>query len=308
MNIRTLLTHAYHQLDTAHVDAPKTTARVLLAQALGRPKEWLVAHDDAMPDAAAVTLFQALLQRVATHEPMAYVLGHREFYGLDFIVDKRVLIPRPETEMLVELVLEEVKRQKAEGKKAEGTSPDMALLPFAFTAIDIGTGSGAVPIAVAKHAPHTRIIAADVSTDALDVARVNATKHGVLDQITFVHSNLLADVPAELLSDVRVLTANLPYVTTEEITGLQPEIQDHEPRVALDGGADGLDLIRQLLRQIADLVQAQAMPLHAAFFEFGASQGPAVLAAAQNLLPFAHCEILKDLAKLDRVLSVHFDA
>jgi len=307
LNIRTLLANAFRQLDAAHVDAPKTTARVLLAHALGRPKEWLVAHDDAVPDAAAVTTFQTLLQRVAAHEPMAYVLGHREFYGLDLIVDKRVLIPRPETEMLVELVLEEGRRQKAEGKRAAGTFPNFALLPFAFSAIDIGTGSGAIPIAIAKHVPHARLVAADISNDALEVARMNAARHDVLDQITFVHSNLLADVPAELLCDVRVLTANLPYVTTEEITGLQPEIQDHEPRVALDGGADGLDLIRRLLSQIADLVQTQVMPLHAAFFEFGASQGPAVLAAAQNLLPFAHCEILKDLAKLDRVLSVHFD-
>jgi len=300
LNIRTLLANAFRQLDAAHVDAPKTTARVLLAHALGKPKEWLVAHDDAVPDAAAVATFQALLQRVAAHEPMAYVLGHREFYGLDLIVDKRVLIPRPETEMLVELVL-------AEGKKGEGIPSAFDLLPFAFSAIDIGTGSGAVPVALARHAPDMRLIASDISTDALDVARMNAARHDVLDQIAFVHSNLLADVPVELLRDVRVLTANLPYVTTEEITGLQPEIQDHEPRVALDGGADGLDLIRQLLSQIASLVQAQRMPLRAAFFEFGASQGPAVLAAAQNLLPFAHCEILKDLAKLDRVLSVHFD-
>ena len=293
MDIRTLLTHAFHQLDLAHVDAPRTTARVLLAQALGKPKEWLITHDDAIPDAAAIATFQTLLNRVAAHEPMAYVLGHREFYGLDFAVDKRVLIPRPETEMLVELVLEEVRKEEA---------------PFSFLAIDIGTGSGAVPVALTKQASDIRLMATDVSKDALEVARGNAARHGVADRITFTQSDLLADVPADLLREVRVLTANLPYVTTEEIEGLQPEIQEHEPRVALDGGVDGLDLIRQLLNQIADLVKAGQVPLlRAAYLEFGASQGPAMLVAAQAILPLARCEILKDLAKLDRVLSVHFD-
>ena len=315
MDIRSLLQAAFVRLDTAGVDAPKTTARVLLAQALGKPKEWLVAHDDFVPDETAVAAFQALLSRVAAREPMAYVLGHREFYGLDFAVDKRVLIPRPETEMLVERALEEVRSEKSEvrsgddgGRKTEDGASTVFRLPSSVSAIDIGTGSGAVPVALAKHAPEIRLMATDVSADALAVARGNAARHGVAERITFLQSDLLADVPVEWLRDVRVLTANLPYVTTEEIEGLQPEIQAHEPRVALDGGMDGLDLVRHLLTQVRDLVAMQQAPcLRAAFFEFGATQGAAVLAAAQAILPFARCEILKDLAKLDRVLSVRFD-
>lgn len=292
MRIQLALRAAMTQLDAARVDAPATTARLLLSQVLGQSKEWLVAHGDALLDANQQQQFQSLLSRVITHEPLFYVLGHREFFGLDLRIDKRVLIPRPETEMLVELALDTLSQRERAGVKAD------------CHVIDVGTGSGAVPIAVAKHAPAARLIATDISKDALDVARMNAERHGVADRIAFVQADLLAGVHALPL----VITANLPYVTREEIDGLPPEIQDHEPRVALDGGEDGLDLVRRLLRQIAMLVRAtDRSPLRAAFLEFGASQGDAVLAAARAILPHAHSEIMKDLAQLDRVLAIRFD-
>jgi release factor glutamine methyltransferase len=143
---------------------------------------------------------------------------------------------------------------------------------------------------------------------------MNAERHGVADRIAFVRADLLAGVDADPI----VITANLPYVTREEIDGLAPEIQDHEPRVALDGGEDGLDLVRRLLRQIADPVEAlkgvgprhggprHGAALRAAFLEIGASQGPAALAAARETLPGAHSEIRQDLAQLDRVLAARF--
>ncbi|BCX05635.1 MAG: release factor glutamine methyltransferase [Candidatus Roseilinea sp.] len=295
-DIRTALRKAIAQLDAARVDAPTTTARLLLAHVLDKPKEWLIAHDDVHLDAAAQQRFRSLLQRVAAHEPLAYVLGHREFYGLDLIVDRRVLIPRPETEMLVELALDELKIENAKLK-----SDDMPT----FSILDVGTGSGAIPIAIAKHAPDGRILATDISADALAVARLNAERHGVADRITFLRADLLEG----LVVLPPVITANLPYVMREEIEGLPPEIQAHEPRVALDGGEDGLALVRRLVEQIASRVVAapdQAPLPRAAFLEIGASQGPAALAAAQAILPRAQAEIKKDLAGLDRVLAIRF--
>ncbi len=224
------------------------------------------------------------------------MLGHREFYGLDLLVDKRVLIPRPETELLVELALRTL-------------TPTLSQREREFDHLDVGTGSGAIPIAVAKHAPNAKIMATDISTDALDVARANAKRHGVADRITFLQTDLLAGVHGV----PTVITANLPYVTREEIEGLPPEIQDHEPRVALDGGEDGLDLVRRLLLQIRMFaLTPNPSPsgrgeLRAAYLEFGASQGAAVLQATQSILPNTHSEILKDLAKLDRVLAIRFE-
>lgn len=286
--IRHALREARTQLDAARVDAPTLTARLLLATVLGRSKEWLLAHDDEALDAAARARYDALLARVVAHEPLAYVLGVREFYGLDLHVDARVLIPRPETEMLVELTLDVLRRT---ARRAQG-----------FDHFDIGVGSGAVAIAVAKHAPDARVLASDVSADALVVARANAQRHGVAERITFVQSDLLRSIEGL----PTVLTANLPYVTREEIDGLPPEIQEHEPRVALDGGEDGLDLVRALLMQIAERRRASSV-LVAAFFEIGASQGAAALAAARLHLPDADAAMLRDLGARDRVLAIRWD-
>ena len=301
-SLRTVLQKAVLQLDAARVDAPKTTARVLLAQAVGQTKEWLIANDHVDLDEATRNRYAALLARVAAHEPMAYVLGHREFYGLDFYVDKRVLIPRPETEMLVELALQELRVTNDERRMTTRHDPAFAIRHSSLDLLDIGTGSGAVPVAVASQLLHAKIVAADVSADALVVAKMNAERNNVAHQISFVQSDLLSAIDKL----PRVLTANLPYVTTEEIEGLQPEIQDHEPRVALDGGADGLDLIHKLLAQIAQRCASRQW-IQAAFLEFGASQGAAVLKLAQQILPFAQSEIKQDLAKLDRVLCIHFN-
>jgi len=292
MAIRQVLAQAIRQLDTAGVDAPRVTAQLLLGKVLQQPREWLLGHDDVPLTPEQSATYESLLARVKSHEPLAYILGQREFYGLAFDVDKRVLIPRPETEMLVELALEVLKDAPA---------------IMAPQAIDIGTGSGAVPVALAHTKRDLYLIATDVSPDALAVAQHNAAKHGVAHRTNFLHRDLLRDMDPSQLSAIRVLTANLPYVTREEIDGLQPEIQDHEPRVALDGGDDGLDLIRALLTQIRDLRAQGHLPrLRAAYLEFGASQGNTVAQVAQSTLPNHDCTILKDLAKLDRVLAIRF--
>jgi release factor glutamine methyltransferase len=283
VSIRIALRAAITRLDAAGVDAPASTARQLLSVATGRPREWLLAHDDEiLPEAQAQTL-ETLLTRVAAREPLAYVLGERGFHGITLKIDPRALIPRPETEMLVDLTLAALKA-----------------LPPGATVIDVGTGSGAAAIAIALGGPGAHVIACDVSADALSLARENAERLGA--RVTFVQSDLLSNVP----DLAPIVVANLPYVTREEIDMLPPEIQAHEPRVALDGGADGLDLVRRLLAQLsAD--PARRAALRHVWLEVGASQGPAARDLAQAAFPAARARILQDLARLDRVIAIEFD-
>jgi release factor glutamine methyltransferase len=285
--IRQYLRGTIARLNQAYIDSPAITARAVLSSVLGRPREWLVAHDDVMLDDATLARVENLLGRVLAHEPLAYILGHREFYGLELKVDRRVLIPRPETEMLVELALSHLNNLPPPQPGEGGRVVDL---------IDVGTGSGAVAIAVSMHAPEAHVIATDISSDALEVARENAHVHGAIGRVRFVQSDLLASVSER----ARVITANLPYVTLAEIDALPPEIQSHEPRVALDGGVDGLTLVRRLLAQLdAHLVSGAS-----AFFEIGSSQGQAALEAARTALPGWRVALDKDLAKLERVLQV----
>jgi release factor glutamine methyltransferase len=291
--LRQALRETVARFDRARIDSPATTARAVMAQALGRPREWLVAHDELPLDPVAAARLEELVARVIAHEPLAYILGHREFYGIDLRVDARVLIPRPETEMLVELALSHLRRDISPhldpALRAPAGEREKSL-------IDVGTGSGAVAIAVAANAPEVRVVATDVSRDALEVARENARRCGLDGRIQFVERDLLDGIDAQ----ADVITANLPYVTVEEIEALPPEIQAHEPRVALDGGVDGLALVRRLLSQIDE----HLLPGGMAVFEIGAGQGLAALAAAQSILPGWRVELKKDLAKLDRVLQV----
>jgi release factor glutamine methyltransferase len=336
--IRQYLRETIARLNQAHIDSPATTARAILSLVLGQRREWLVAHDDALLDAAALAKAEGLLGRVLAHEPLAYILGHREFYDLDLKVDPRVLIPRPETEMLVDLALSTLTPSPAlprsnrggsripspaeqPGRMESGPTPSSARQKevdggvhtpspardergrvgvgagwTTIDLIDVGTGSGAVAIAVSVHAPGVHVIATDISPDALEVARENARAHGVGERIRFIQSDLLAGVDAR----ARVITANLPYVTLEEIETLPPEIRSHEPRVALDGGTDGLALVRRLLTQL----DAHLTLGGSAFFEIGSSQGQAALDVARAALPGWRVELGKDLAELDRVLQV----
>lgn len=273
---------AIARLDAARVDAPAATARRLLSVAAGQPREWLVAHGEHVLDAATLVAFDGLLARAIAHEPLAYILGERAFRNFTLKIDPRALIPRPETELLVDLAL-----------------AALADEPTGASVIDVGTGSGAAAIALALEAPRANVIACDISREALALAAENAARLNA--PIRFVHSDLLSSV-----DDLApVIVANLPYVTREEIEGLPLEIQAHEPRVALDGGLDGLDLVRRLLDQLR--APARRAALRALFLEVGASQGPATQALAARAFPEATATIHKDLAGLDRVIGVRFN-
>ena len=288
-------------LTNAGIEEADLEAELLLRHALGIDRADLFAHLDGGIDPDRRAAYQAFLARRLAHEPTAYITGRREFYGLDFQVTPAALIPRPETELLVDEAL----RIWASMLEARSSKPEEAIPRLA----DVGTGSGAVAVALAVHLPEATIVATDTSRDALLLAGRNARRHGVGDRIALVQTDLLAGLRPD--ADARsgrpsgrppfdLVVANLPYVPTAVWEALPPEIRDHEPRAALDGGADGLSAIHRLLRA----APAYLTPGGALLLEIGADQGPAVLALARQALPGRTARILKDATGRDRVLAV----
>jgi release factor glutamine methyltransferase len=271
------------------IEEPDLEAELLLRAALRSEadhlpsKAWLYRRPDALLDAATEAVLEALLARRLAGEPSAYITGVREFRGLDFEVSPDVLIPRPETEMLVEHAT-----AWARAHVRSGSSPVVA---------DIGTGSGAIAVALARELPQASVIATDVSWGALTVAARNARRHGVEAGIAFRHGDLL--VPVDRYVDL--IVANLPYVTEADWRTLAPEVREHEPALALRGGDDGLLLIGSLLLQAPRYLRSRG----AICLEFGAGQKNALIDMAQILIPGARIEVAPDFAGIPRVLTVH---
>lgn len=261
-------------LRAAGIPLPALDADVLLAHVVGVGKEALVAHPEAAVPPDAEQRYDALVARRAGGEPVAYLRGYKEFYGVTFGVDARVLVPRPETEILVDAV-----RDFAAGRP--------------LTVVDVGTGSGAIAIALARHEPALRIIATDVSADALAVARDNAAANGVAARIAFRHGDLLGPIS----EPVDIVAANLPYLRVDALADRSPDraALSFEPRLATVAGADGLDLIR---RAVADLPRILA-PGGAAFFECDPPQ-----VAAIRALTGCPVRILTDLAGRERIVVI----
>ena len=212
-------------------DSPRLDAEVLLAHARGCRRIELYTAYDQEPSEKERTAFRELVRRRAEGAPVAYLVGEREFYSLPFRVTADVLIPRPETELLVIRLLD------LAGARKNGP----------LRICDVGTGSGVIAVCVAKHLPQAWVTALDISLKALDVARENAQRHGVAQRIAFVASDLFSALPAGELFDFVV--SNPPYVTTREMTELPPDVRNHEPRQALDAGETGLHVIEPLVRQ-----------------------------------------------------------
>jgi release factor glutamine methyltransferase len=226
------------------------------------------------------------MTRRLRHEPLAYITGHKEFYGLDLLCSPAALIPRPETELLVELALNRV---RGRGSRVE-----------TFTIVDVGTGSGAIAIAVAAHAPEARVIAIDTSRAALELAAANAERHGVGDRVSFVQGSLLTP----LRTPADVIVANLPYVADDVYASLAPEIRAHEPPEALRAGERGTELIESLLAQAPTLLRPGGLLLA----EHAWDQGESLRHAARVAFPQARIETKRDLAGLERVLVVQTSA
>ncbi len=231
-------------------DTPCLDAEVLLGHVLGLTRAQIHAHPKRRLDASELDSYRELIERRRQHEPVAYILGCKEFYGLDFYVDRRVLIPRPETELLVEKGLEI-------GRAAS----------YPLTIADVGTGCGAIAISLAVHLPQAIIYALDASPEALEVSALNRRRHSVERRVHLLQGDLLSPLP----DPVDLIVANLPYVSWAEWEQLPRTITAYEARSALDGGPDGLDAIRRLLAQARQL-----KPQTTILLEIGATQGAAV--------------------------------
>lgn len=279
------LSAAAQQLAQADVDSPRLAAEVLAAHALGLARAQLATSDAPIPQ----PLFQALVDRCASGEPLAYVVGHKAFYDLDLACDPRALIPRPETELLVETILnfKPTRSSAAQAWALDVSTPSL---------VDVGTGTGCIAVTLAAHWPGARVYATDVSPEALALARYNAERCGVSERIVFLQGDLLAGLPGP----VHVIAANLPYVTTAEWEALPRSIRLHEPRLALDGGADGLDQIRRLLAPAE--APAYLLPGGVLVLEIGSTQGPAAAQLVRAAFPAARVQVKQDYAGLDRLV------
>ena len=278
---------ASSRLADADVDTPQLDSAVLLAHVLNVSKAWLYAHPHRQLTPDEIRRYEGLVRRRMCHEPTAYLIGYKSFYGLDITVDRRVLIPRPETEMLVESVLAHLKEMIREGQ-----TPRVA---------DVGTGSGAIATALAVNAPQVVVYAIDLSDDALQVAAQNMWRYGLGEQVQLIPGDLLDALP----EPVDVVVANLPYVATPALQGLARQVRDYEPILALDGGADGLQVIAQFFRSLQmPAGQGKLRPAARIYLEIGMDQGAAVRSMAENAFPGGRVEVHVDYAGLDRVVQV----
>jgi release factor glutamine methyltransferase len=267
----------YGRTQLPHSPTPNLDTRLLLQHILQQPHSYLIAHGDQSLTAAQQTQYHQLLQRAQQHEPIPYLIGTTPFFDFEVNVSPAVLIPRPETELLVETV---VTWAKAQGAKR---------------LVDIGTGSGCIAIALARQLPQAMVEAVDISADALDVARQNAVR--LADgRIQFHHGDLLEP----LAPNLDALIANLPYVTDSEWTVLDDGVKWYEPALALQGGEDGLDIIRRLLAQATTKLSAGG----AIFLEIGWRQGTAVTQLAHSYFPNTAITLLPDFAGHDRVVVI----
>lgn len=277
---RTLLQHARTYLTDRGVDSPRLDAELLMAHVLGCDRTHLYMDLDRPLSTEEVDAFRALLRRRGHREPLAYITGSRGFWTLDLEVDARVLVPRPETELLVEAAL-----------KGLAHDPDAA-----WRIVDVGTGSGALALALASEFPHAQVLAIDLSTDALEVARANADRLGLRDRVRFVRGDLLGPLEGREAC-VDLVVSNPPYISHEECPDLAPEVRDFEPAMALFADQRGLALIERLLPAAARVLTADGTLL----VEHGWQQGEAVRALAQPC--FAEVTTLPDLQGHPRALQ-----
>ncbi len=288
MTLAQALQQSAHIFSINGIEASHIEARILLghiaklspAQIYANPKQALSPEQERD--------LQLLIERRLRREPSAYIVSRKEFYGIDFYVDSRVLIPRPETEILIDAALEFAKDNSTWLLSQRG----------AILIADVGTGCGAIAISLALNLPQSRVYATDISSSAIQVAKLNCEYHKVTEQITLFQGNLLEPVPQR----VDIIIANLPYIKSSELPRLSPEIAGYEPRVALDGGRSGLDLIRQLVEQAGEKINPKGCLL----LEIGQKQEKEVVPVIYRYFKKVEYELIPDLNGIKRVVKVTF--
>jgi release factor glutamine methyltransferase len=262
---------------------PRLDAEILLAETLGVDRVGLYTHFDQPLRPAELAQFKKLIQRRLHREPVAYIVGKREFWSLPFIVTPDVLIPRPETEVLVGEALKVLSPQDQKERD--------------FKILEIGTGSGAVSVALAKELPSAFIVATDLSEEALSIAKKNAAQNGVRERIRFLKGDLFN--PLAKGSRFELIITNPPYIPQDHFPYLAPEVRDFEPRIALDGGNDGLTFFRQALPRVGEFLNSEGWFLA----EIGAGQDQKVRQLAEANPELDSCDFVQDLAGIKRVFK-----
>ena len=290
-NLRTVIQETHRTLESVGIPDARLEAEVMVMDVMRMPRQAIFAEQESQVSPQQEEQLAAIVERRLTREPLAYILNYREFYGVNLLVNPDVLIPRPETETMVEHAL------------------FMALMGMESRELviaDVGTGTGAIAVNLAIHLPAARIYASDAYDATLDVAAYNVRMHNVTDRVTLLKGDLLEPLPEA----VDVIVANLPYLPTDRIPTLQPEIQ-WEPVAALDGGADGLDHIRRLLSQAATAhggEGARLKPHGVILLEMDPEQFSEARSLASAAFPEAEITVEPDLAGRDRVLSISLAA
>jgi len=257
-------------------------AELLLGHVLRMSKTQLHTKPERGLSSAETEHLRHLVQRRLNHEPSAYILGHCEFYGIDFYINRHTFIPRPETELLVE--------------KAVELAHHISHLEQQITIADIGTGCGAIAISLALALQQAKIHATDIPASALQVAEINCRRHAITSQVELLQGNLLEPLP----QPVDMIVANLPYIKTCEFKDFSPEIINFEPTIALAGGKNGLDKIRKMLEQMPGKLDYGACLL----LEIGQGQGKIATSLVNSYFPQASIELISDLGGIDRVVKV----
>ncbi|NLL04807.1 MAG: peptide chain release factor N(5)-glutamine methyltransferase [Clostridiaceae bacterium] len=276
MILKDAFAEGIRKLKLSNIDAPVVTAGAILCYILGRERTFLYSHDEYLLSNDEYENYCECLKRVAEGEPLQYITGVQEFMSLNFNVCRKVLIPRQDTEILVESVLEYA------GQKENASI------------LDIGTGSGCVAISLAYYGKNTQVMGVDISKGALEVARINARNCGVEENTVFVQSNLFDNVPPKKFD---IIVSNPPYIPIEVIETLDKQVKDFEPKIALDGGADGLDFYRRITQQSVSFLESKGLLA----FEVGFDQAQKVVEIME--VNFENIKVKKDLAGIERVVT-----
>lgn len=313
MTVREALREGISRLTDAHAPSHTLAAELLLMHALGRDRTWLYSHPESILDASAIENYFVLIARRAAGEPTQYLTGHQEFWGVEFEVNPSVLIPRPETEHVVESALKRLSLRT--DKIVSRDAADTRNIRIA----DVGTGSGCIAVALAKELPNAEIVATDISKEALAVAARNALRHGVADRVHFIHTDLLgalvtgeervtsheprpephhSPITTHQSQPFDLIVSNPPYVARDDTSSLPPEVREHEPAMALFGGATGIEIYDRLIEQAVPLL----VPGGSLVLELGYNSAPHVRSLLENPA-WCNIEITDDLAGIPRVIT-----
>ncbi len=309
MNTRDLLREGMSRLSEAHVPSHALAAELLLIYTLGRDRAWIYSHPEMLIEPVDAGNYFAFIARRAAGEPTQYIIGKQEFWGLEFEVNPSVLIPRPETEHVVEVALKRLSSRRSEmdyREAAEGPKIRIA---------DVGTGSGCVAIALAKERPSAEIVATDISSAALELARRNAVRHSIASRIEFMQTDLLSallhpdaiggrpeprdsQIATHRWHSFGLIVSNPPYIARDEAATLEREIREHEPGAALFGGPSGTEIYDRLIEQAGMLLDSGGNIV----LELGYNSAPHVASLLESAA-WRRVEITNDLAGIPRVIA-----